>query len=134
MAFRPSVLVLIAVLGCSKGRLTTEGVCELPLSGACETAGGCPSYPVAVSGLRGGQSTWSHIETGTCDRGHYTRRSAWYMTRVDYFDPSGKMLGASESVDNVSQFCDGRSGRALYGTLPKCTPTPTEVIWDGGAR
>lgn len=53
------------------------------------------------------------------------------MHEQEYFDGE-KMIGAEVSVDNLGQFCDGKSGYARYGNVPTCTPTPTEVILDGG--
>ena len=53
------------------------------------------------------------------------------MHELEYFDGE-KLIGAEVSVDNLNQFCDGRSGLARYGNVPACTFTPTEIILDGG--
>ncbi len=108
-------------------------VCELPLSVYCADKP-CEAYSAAVVTARGLVSRtemWSTAEIETCGTMKVVHRGAWYISELEYFDGE-KLVGAEVSVDNLAQFCDGKSGHARYGNVPVCTFTPTEIILDGG--
>lgn len=109
-------------------------ICEMPLSVYCADKL-CQPYSTAAGtarALRPRAEIWSTAEIGTCGSLKAIHRGAWYMHELEYFDGE-KLVGAEESVDNLSQFCDGKSGHARYGNVPtSCTFTPTEIILDGG--
>jgi hypothetical protein len=104
---------------------------------ACEGRPRCPTYADALAELRELRKNpreWGHAETGPCNGGHYVWKHVWYMSVHEYFDANGTMVGASTSVDNLGQFCDGKSGFARYGVVPECARAPSEIVLDGGPR
>lgn len=108
--------------------------CELPLSTYCSEQN-CQSFldaAVAARALVSRTGMWSTADIGTCDAFTYVRRAAWYMSEIEYYDASGKLIGAEVGVDNLGQFCDGKSGYARYGNVPACTLAAREIILDGG--
>jgi hypothetical protein len=109
-------------------------ICELPLSVYCAEQT-CQPFSDAAVGARALVSRtgiWSSVDIGACDAFTYVHRGAWYMSELEYYDASGKLIGADVGVDNLSQFCDGKSGHARYGKIPACTLVPHEIILDGG--
>jgi hypothetical protein len=108
-------------------------ICELPLSSYCaeEPCEAFSKAAVTARALVSRTGIWGTVEIGTCGSFEVIERGAWYMHDSQIFDGE-KLVGAEVSVDNLSQFCDGKSGHARYGTVPVCTFTPTEIILDGG--
>jgi hypothetical protein len=108
-------------------------ICELPLSVYCADKT-CEPYSAAAVTARALVSRtgiWATAELGTCGSFKVIHRGAWYMHEIEFFDGE-KLVGAEVSVDNLNQFCDGRSGHARYGNAPACTFAATEIILDGG--
>ena len=107
-------------------------ICALPLSVYCADKP-CEPYSAAIVTARALVSRneiWGTAEIGTCGSLELVHRGAWYMHEYEYYDGE-KMVGAEVSVDNLGQFCDGKSGFARYGNVPTCKATPTEIILDG---
>lgn len=110
-------------------------VCELPISVYC-TDNACDSHSYAAATARAlvaRTGSWQSVDLGTCGRLAFIHRAAWYMDQHEYFDGE-RLVGAEVSVDNLVQFCNGKSGHARYGEVPTCTATTTEIILDGNHR
>jgi hypothetical protein len=108
-------------------------ICELPLSSYCADRP-CESFSKAAVTARtlvSRREIWGTVEIGTCGSFNVIHRGAWYMHEIEFFDGE-KLIAAEVSVDNLSQFCDGKTGQAHYGNVPACTFTPNEIILDGG--
>ena len=124
----------------ASGRLVVDAKglksCELPMSAYCKN-NSCVAFAdavIAAHALSSGSSPWSNADVGTCGSARYVHRAAWYMSQIEYFDAAGKLIGAQESVDNLSQFCAGKTGSARYGKTPTCAMAATEIVLDGGLR
>jgi hypothetical protein len=110
-----------------------SAICELPLSSYCADSP-CEAFSkatVTARALASPRGIWGTVEIGTCGSFRFVHRGVWYMREIEFFDGE-KLVGAEVSVDNLNQFCDGKTGQAHYGNVPACTFTTTEIILDGG--
>jgi hypothetical protein len=108
------------------GSTTSGAVCQYPLSDFC--AGSCPTYDGETTRLRMAARCFL-ARFGTCGALQFIEFHSggigdYYM---ELFDSTGTLVFAHHDSD-TTEFCQGTSYSADYGTAPSCKRVVTETL------